>query len=186
HSSFLYSFLLPLFFPSFTLLSKIVQNIHFSLVRNLWRNPPLLPAAIFIIIILVPWESMAAPKTVWYLFLKFGTLIKDSPFFNHTKFHVSHWTTLAPPTGQSWTFVNTVTFEPFDRFSKMRYHWIPWIKTNLTFNGANFRLYRFSVIPGFIKKPLKAYSSYNFGQIFFKITRDDLQTKPHKTYSTEF
>src|SRR4029434_9334703 len=53
----------------------------------------------------------------------------------------------------------------------MRYHWIPWIKTNSTFNGANFRLYRFSVIPGFIKKHLKAYSSYNFGQIFFKITR---------------
>src|SRR4029434_4250541 len=75
---------------------------------------------------------------------------------------------LAPPTGQSWTFVNTVTFEPFDRFSKKRYHWIHWIKTNSTFNGANFRLYRFSVIPGFIKKPLKAYSSYNFGQIFYK------------------
>src|SRR4029434_5175017 len=68
----------------------------------------------------------------------------------------------------------TVTFEPFDRFSKMRYHWIPWIKTNSTFNGDNFRLYRFSVIPGFIKNPLKAYTSYN--QI--KITRDDLQTKP--------
>ena len=34
--------------------------------------------------------------------------------------------------GQSWTFVNTVTFEPFDQFSKMRYHWIPWIKTNST------------------------------------------------------
>src|SRR4029434_2010614 len=59
---------------------------------------------------------------IWSLFLKFGTLIKDSPFFTHTKFHVSHQTTLAPPTGQSWTFVNTVTFEPFDRFSKMRYH----------------------------------------------------------------
>ena len=54
------------------------------------------------------------------------------------------------------------------------------------FNGDNFRLYRFSVIPGFIKKPLKAYSSYNFGQIFFKITRDDLQTKPHKTYKYNF
>ena len=36
------------------------------------------------------------------------------------------------------------------------------------------------------KKPLKAYSSYNFGQIFFKITRDDLQTKPHKRYSYNF
>src|SRR4029434_11057535 len=78
------------------------------------------------------------------------------------------------------------TFEPFDRFSKMRYHWIPWIKMNSTFNGANFRLYRFSVISGFIKKPLKAYSCYNFGQIFFKITRDDLQTKPHKNSPTEF
>src|SRR4029434_9856772 len=78
------------------------------------------------------------------------------------------------------------TFEPFDRFSKMRYDWIPWIKTNSTFNGDNFRLYRFSVIPGFIKKPLNAYTSYNFGQIFFKITRDHLQTKRHKTYSTEF
>src|SRR4029434_2821036 len=33
----------------------------------------------------------------------------------------------------------------------MRYHWIPWIKTNSTFNVANFRLYRFSVISGFIK-----------------------------------
>src|SRR4029434_9065144 len=76
------------------------------------------------------------------------------------------------------------TFEPFDRFSKMRYHWIPWIKTNSTFNGDNFRLYRFSVIPGFIKKPLKAYFSYNFGQIFFKITRDDLQTKPHRKLTT--
>src|SRR4029434_2646877 len=95
-------------------------------------------------------------------------------------------TTLAPPTGQIWTFVITVTFEPFDRFLKMRYHWIPWIKTNSTFNCANFRLYRFSVIPSFIKKPLKAYSSYNFGQIFFKITRDDLQTKPHKRHSYNF
>src|SRR4029434_3636605 len=66
----------------------------------------------------------------------------------------------------------------------MRYHWIPWIKTNLTFNGDNFQLYRFSIIPGFIKKPLKAYSSYNFGQIFFKITRDDLQTKPHNIILT--
>src|SRR4029434_10372552 len=49
-----------------------------------------------------------------------------------------------------------------------------------------FWLYRFSVIPGFIKKPLKAYSSYKSCQIFFKITRDDLQTKPHKTYSYNF
>ena len=79
-----------------------------------------------------------------------------------------------------------VSFKLYARFSLMRYHWIPWIKTNSTFNGANFRLYRFSVIPGFIKKPLKAYSSYNFGQIFFKITRDDLQTKPHKKQRIEF
>src|SRR4029434_3655232 len=26
--------------------------------------------------------------------------------------------------------LDTVTFEPFDQFSKIRYHWIPWIKTN--------------------------------------------------------
>src|SRR4029434_10063759 len=45
--------------------------------------------------------------------------------------------------------------------------------------GVNFRLYRFSVISGFIKKPLKACSSYNFCQMFFKITRDDLLTKLH-------
>src|SRR4029434_10813482 len=43
--------------------------------------------------------------------------------------------------GQSWTFVNTVTFEPFDRFSKMRYHWIPWIKTNSTHPMASISGY---------------------------------------------
>ena len=32
----------------FSIQWQIVQNIHFSLVRNLWRNPPLLPAAIFL------------------------------------------------------------------------------------------------------------------------------------------
>ena len=26
------------------------------------------------------------------------------------------------------------------------------------------------------------YSSYIFGQIFFKIARDDLRTEPHKSY----
>src|SRR4029434_2142408 len=48
------------------------------------------PIVIVGIIILVPWESMAAPRTVWQLFLKFGTLIKDSPFLTHTESHVSH------------------------------------------------------------------------------------------------
>src|SRR4029434_1846622 len=48
---------------------------------------------------------------------------------------------LAPPTGQNWTFVNTVTFVPLDRFSKMRYHWIPWIKTNSTHPVASTSLY---------------------------------------------
>ena len=50
---------------------------------------------LFIIIIthlLLLLESMAAPRTVW----KFGTLIKDSPLFIFTKFHVSNWSTLAP------------------------------------------------------------------------------------------
>src|SRR4029434_6416824 len=33
------------------------------------------------------------------------------------------------------------TFEPFDRFSKMRYHWIPWIKTNSTHPMASISGY---------------------------------------------
>src|SRR4029434_9038131 len=32
----------------------------------------------------------------------------------------------------------------------------------------------------FYQKPLKGINSYNFCQILLKITRDDLQTKPHK------
>ena len=34
---------------------------------------------------------MAAPRTVWYKVVKFGTLIKDSPFYTFTNFHVSNF-----------------------------------------------------------------------------------------------
>ena len=74
-------------------------------------SPEIVCSLVLIIINLpLPLESMAAPRTVGYKVVKFGTLIKDRPDFIFTKFHVSHWSTLAPPTGQSWTCVYTRNF----------------------------------------------------------------------------
>ena len=55
---------------------------------------------------------MAAHRTVWYKVVKFGTLIQDSPMIHVTKFHVGTSYTLAPPTGQSWTWVHARNFWP--------------------------------------------------------------------------
>ena len=84
--------------------------------------------------------------------MKFVTLIKHSPLFIFTNFHVTHWSTLAPPTGQSWTCVYTRNF------------WTVWpiFKNEVLLDSldqdefntpydVNFRLYRFSAISGFIK-----------------------------------
>ena len=49
--TFFSSFPSSLFFPSFTLLSKIVKNIHFPLVSQSLEESASLLAAIFIIII---------------------------------------------------------------------------------------------------------------------------------------
>ena len=56
---------------------------------------------IIIIHLLLPWESMAAPRTAWSEVVKFGTLFGTSPLINFTKFHVSHSNPLAPPMVQS-------------------------------------------------------------------------------------
>ena len=95
---------------------------------------------------------MAAPRTVWDKVVKFGTLIKDRPNFIFTKFHVSHWSTLAPPTGQSWTCVYTRNFwtvwpifkneVPLDSLGQDEFN---------TPYDVNFRLYRFSAILNFKK-----------------------------------
>ena len=79
--------------------------------HTLTISPEIVGSLVIIIIhLLLPWESMAAPRTVWDKVMKFGTLIKDSPFFLFRKFHVSHWSALAPPTGQSWACVYTRNF----------------------------------------------------------------------------
>src|SRR4029434_2299676 len=52
-TSFFSSFPSSLFFPSFTLLSKIVMNIHFPLVSQSLEESASLLAAIFIIIIII-------------------------------------------------------------------------------------------------------------------------------------
>ena len=78
--------------------------------HTLTISPEIACSLVIIITHLLLLESMAAPRTVWYKVVKFGTLIKDSPVFNFTKFHLSHCSTLAPPTGQSWTCVYTRNF----------------------------------------------------------------------------
>ena len=95
---------------------------------------------------------MAAPRPHRQLFVKFGTLIKDSPFYTYTKFYVSHCSSLAPPLGQSWTFVSTRNFwtvwlifkneVPLDSLDQDEFN---------TLYDVKFRLYRFSAISGFIK-----------------------------------
>ena len=71
---------------------------------------------------------MAAPRTVWSCFVQFGTFIKDRPLFIYTKFHVFHLRNRHQLVKVGLVFTHA-TFEPYDRFSKMRYCWIPWIKT---------------------------------------------------------
>ena len=76
-------------------------------------KPPRGFLCILIIIIqhlLLPWESMAAPRTAWSKVVKFGKLFGTSPLINFTKFHVSHSNPLAPPMGQSWRCVYTRYF----------------------------------------------------------------------------
>ena len=67
-------------------------------------KPPgvFVPFLIIIIIhLLLPWESMAAPRTTDSEVVKFGTLFGTSTLINFTKSHVSQSNRLAPPMGQS-------------------------------------------------------------------------------------
>ena len=126
-----------------------IQSPHFSQFLSLFLQFFMF---VFNVFFLVPWESMAAPRPLWQLFVKFGTLIKDSPFYTYTKFHVSNFTSLAPPMGQSWTFVSTRNFwtvwlifkneVPLDSLDQDEFN---------TLYDVIFRLYRFSAISGFIK-----------------------------------
>ena len=69
-------------------------------------SPEIVPSLV-IIIIHLPWESMAAPRTTWSEVVKFGTLFGTCPRITFTNFHVSHSNPLAPPMGQSWRCVYT-------------------------------------------------------------------------------
>ena len=73
------------------------------------------------IIISLQWESMAAHRTPWSKVVKCGTLIQDSPIIPWSKFVVASSWALAP-TGQSWTCIHVIAFDPFIQYSQPRYH----------------------------------------------------------------
>ena len=65
-----------------------------------------------LIIITLPWESMAAHRTAWWKVVKFGALVQDSPISPLSQCQVASPTALAPPTGQSCTCVHVYNFWP--------------------------------------------------------------------------
>ena len=66
----------------------------------------------FLIIIFLPWESMAAHRMPWLKVVKFGTLVQDRPISPTSQFQVASPTDLAPPTGQSCTCIHVYNLQP--------------------------------------------------------------------------
>ena len=56
--------------------------------------------------------SMAAHRTVCQKVVKFSTQVKDSCMFNFTQLHVATKHALAPPTGQSFSYICAHNFWP--------------------------------------------------------------------------
>ena len=91
------------------------------------------------------------------------------------KIHVSTLTTLLPPMGQIWRYVCLwMKVQPYARFLKIRYCWIPWTKQR-----SAHPLTSISAILDFLKKFKKSFTGYKFG-------KDDVQTKSHWSYQYIF
>ena len=91
---------------------KLNWSEYFSVSSNEVARQPIVFVWIPIIIINLPWESMAAHRTPWCKVVKFGTLVQDPPISPWSKFEVASPTALAPPTGQSSTCIHVYNFQP--------------------------------------------------------------------------
>jgi hypothetical protein len=135
----------------------------------------------FPIIIILPWESMAARRTPWPKVVKFGTLIQDSPMNPHSKFVVASSWSLAPATGQICTYIHVYNFWPIHPIFKIKvsleslfnlcHHFAPW----WIFHHL-----------GLCQKPSKCISYHKFCSIISKRGTDDGQIMGHKKRRIDF
>ena len=156
---------------------KLNWSEYFSVSSNEVARQPIVFVWIPIIIINLPWESMAAHRTPWCKVVKFGTLVQDPPISPWSKFEVASPTALAPPTGKVQHAFMFITFNPFIQYSQTRYHWISWAKPSSTHLMSSF-LAMMDFPPSWFEMLLLSQIWWNIVQIQNRLPASANQIQP--------